>query len=93
MLLLSLSLPVCSQTITGHSRKDFKDFQKWFWFYFMAFANSKVVEERSNQTWQHHARPFGDEVDKEDWVDEQGDLSDLEEHEEDTWRHGEQGKV
>ena len=32
MLLLSLSLPVCSKTITGHSRKDFKDFQKWFWF-------------------------------------------------------------
>ena len=33
VLLLSLSLPVCLQTITGHSRKDFKDSQSWFWFY------------------------------------------------------------
>ena len=31
VLLLSLSLPMCSQTITEHSRKDFNDFQKWFW--------------------------------------------------------------
>ena len=46
---------------------------------FMAFAISKALDARSNQTWPHNVGPLGRELKDQDWVEEQEDLSNLEE--------------